>query len=260
MQAIAGRSARLAVVAVGFALLVPLAALTPFAIAAEPGTSPLEQAAGAAASEVAGKPVQVRCHDTASWAAVTVERRVDPSVAGFARIADGLAELAPKTCAALDDLWAGSPPACTRQVPYTVTVRTSALVSMKKRVRVRVNGRLVWRTTTVRVRKVVTRRVQRERTVPAACSSQDERGESALTLAHEAVHLAGIRDEATAECWGVQHVAAVAERLGVSPADADLIALRAWTRYPRWRGTALWSAECRQDGALDLTPGDGLWP
>lgn len=253
-QTFAGRSGVLAVAAAGFAFLVPLA------VAAEPGTSPLEQASGAAVSDVAGKPVQVRCHDQASWAASTSERGVPVETQGYAIYGGSIAELSPVTCAALDDLWTGSPPACTRWVPYTATVRQAEWVKVKRRVRVRVAGKLVWRMRTVRVRKLVSRKVERERTEPASCYSRNEWREAVLTLAHEGVHLTGIRDEATAECWAIQRTATVAERLGVPAADATALAVLAWAHYPLWAGTALWSAECRDGGALDLAPGDGIWP
>lgn len=225
-----------------------------------PGDSPLEQAAAAAVADIAGKSVTVRCHDDASWAAFAAERGFPVEAEGFAVFGGDVAELAPRTCAALDDLWAGSPPACTRYVPYTVTVRRAEWVKVKRRVRVRVAGRLVWRLRTVRVRRVVVRKVERGRAEPANCYSHNEWRAAVLTLAHEAVHLAGIRDEATAECWAIQRTATVAERLGVAAADSTALAVLAWARYPLWAGTALWSADCRPDGALDLTPGDGLWP
>ena len=79
-------------------------------------------------------------------------------------------------------------------------------------------------------------------------------------LAHEAWHLAGIADEAVAECRSMQTLAWTAERLGV-PADEGrrLAALYLATRHgalpPRYK-----SPECRDGGALDLRPDDPAWP
>lgn len=254
-RALSARLARFAAVAGVCALLPSLA------LAAEPGSTPLERAASTAASEIAGKPVQVRCHDAASWAAITTERRVDPqAVGGFAQVGGTVAELAPHVCAALDDLWTGSPPACKLYVPYTVTVRRAEWVSVKRRVRVRVGGKLVWRMRTVRVRQVVPRKVQRERYDPAPCQSVSDHAIAIKALAHEAWHLAGYRDEAVADCYALQRVAAVASSLGAP--DAPALVARALLLY-RGRATtapAYYSPECRAGGALDLSPADSAWP
>lgn len=250
MRAFTGRCARLAAVAGVFASLAPLA------LAAEPGTSPLEQAAGVAASEVAGKPVVVRCHDEASWAAAG---RAPESVA-FAEFGGTIAELSPAVCAVLDDVWSVSPTACSQVVAYTETVRRLEWVKVRKRIRVRVDGKLVWRTRLVRERRMVTRQVERERMEPVNCASVADRRFAVLALTHEAWHLAGVRDEAAAECYGVQRVALVALRLGLTASDAETLAALAWARYPARAGTPYWSAECRAGGLLDLSPGDGRFP
>lgn len=255
-----GRSQPLTARLARFAALAGVCAFLPaVALAAEPGTTPLEQAAGAAASEVAGKPVLVRCHDAASWAATTTARGIPSDTEAFVVFGGTVAEVSPRTCAALDDVWIASPPACLRYAPYTVTVRRMEWVSVKRRVRVRVAGNLVWRVRTVRVRQLVTRKVTRERSEPAHCLTQSDHAEALWTLAHEAWHLAGVRDEATAECYGLQRVAQIGTHLGASSPTA--LASLAWDRYQRNRpGTALWSAECRPGGSLDLTPAEPSWP
>ena len=54
------------------------------------------------------------------------------------------------------------------------------------------------------------------------------------TVAHEAAHLAGQRDEAAAECTAVTHDAQVMERLGASPDQARAAVVRYVTQvYPR---------------------------
>lgn len=79
-------------------------------------------------------------------------------------------------------------------------------------------------------------------------------------LTHEAAHLAGIRNEADAECLAIQHDALVMQKLGAAPATA--IQHATWYRHsvhPRVPQNYR-SAECVADGALDRTPGDGVWP
>jgi hypothetical protein len=95
----------------------------------------------------------------------------------------------------------------------------------------------------------------------------DDYATALLTLAHEAVHLGGIvgtrfasgavlgdaQAEAKAQCFGMQRVRYVAERLGDTRDDADAIARYTWDQvYPRYRATEYWSDECRAGGALDL--------
>jgi hypothetical protein len=79
-------------------------------------------------------------------------------------------------------------------------------------------------------------------------------------LAHESFHLAGIRNEAEADCYGLQRTAFVAEQLGATPADARLLAEiaraeRAQTAAPEYR-----SSDCYDGGPLDLDPGSSVWP
>jgi hypothetical protein len=79
-------------------------------------------------------------------------------------------------------------------------------------------------------------------------------------LAHESSHLAGVRDEAAADCYGLQRTAVAAEGLGADPLEAERLARialveRAVTAPPDYR-----SAECHDGGALDLDPGSSVWP
>lgn len=79
-------------------------------------------------------------------------------------------------------------------------------------------------------------------------------------LAHESSHLAGVRDEAAADCYGLQRTALAAGDLGADPAEAERLARialeeRAITAPPDYR-----SPECHDGGALDLDPGSSAWP
>jgi hypothetical protein len=84
------------------------------------------------------------------------------------------------------------------------------------------------------------------------------------TVAHESYHVLGYRDEATAECYGMQSLWYSAARLGASTRVAEaLSALYANQMYPTRRKSAhpeYWSAECRDGGKLDLRPKSHAWP
>jgi hypothetical protein len=78
-------------------------------------------------------------------------------------------------------------------------------------------------------------------------------------LAHEAYHLAGVRDEAAAQCYGLQAMRFVAGRLGVTPALGREYVRIAVARYPALP-EAYRSDQCREGGTLDLHPETGVFP
>lgn len=79
-------------------------------------------------------------------------------------------------------------------------------------------------------------------------------------ITHEAMHLKGVIDESLAECEALQHDAWLAEALGARPEDAQALAERYWLAvYPRMPAEYR-TADCHEDGPLDLSPGDGVWP
>jgi hypothetical protein len=80
------------------------------------------------------------------------------------------------------------------------------------------------------------------------------------TLAHEAFHLAGIRDEAAAECYATQTVDFVTEKLGATAAQGKIVATWAARTSPRTHPEEYHSQECRSGGALDLEPRTAAWP
>ena len=79
-------------------------------------------------------------------------------------------------------------------------------------------------------------------------------------LAHESTHLAGIRDEAAADCYGLQRTAFVAEKLGADPARAERLARLALAERAVTAPAEYRSAECHDGGALDLDPVSSAWP
>lgn len=84
--------------------------------------------------------------------------------------------------------------------------------------------------------------------------------EGAQTLAHESMHLRGIRDEAVADCYGIQLMSYVAEHLGATPTAAQELADFYYRHVYPWKPEDYVSPDCRDGGALDLRPGDPLWP
>jgi len=85
-------------------------------------------------------------------------------------------------------------------------------------------------------------------------------GWAAHTLAHEAFHLRGYQDEGVTECYALQNTAFVAERLGVSAVQAEL--LQAWLYvegYPN-EPEEYRSSRCYDGGPLDLRPQHSVFP
>jgi hypothetical protein len=84
------------------------------------------------------------------------------------------------------------------------------------------------------------------------------------TISHESYHLLGYRNEATAECYGLQSLWYSAVKLGAAPDVGEtLAALYAKAMYPARRTSAhpeYWSSECRDGGKLDLRPRSHAWP
>jgi hypothetical protein len=79
-------------------------------------------------------------------------------------------------------------------------------------------------------------------------------------LAHESSHLAGVRDEAVADCYGLQRTAFVAERLGADSAEAERLARLALAERRVTAPADYRSSECHDGGALDLDPDSPVWP
>ena len=80
------------------------------------------------------------------------------------------------------------------------------------------------------------------------------------TLTHEAFHLAGLTDEATADCYALQTSAWVAERLGAPRGDGRAMAHWYLTHVYPYKPTEYVSGECRNGGQLDLRRQSAEWP
>jgi hypothetical protein len=87
-----------------------------------------------------------------------------------------------------------------------------------------------------------------------------EQAQAVHVIPHEAAHLNGEKNEAVAECFAVQNVEETALMLGATPAQAAGLARIYWrVAYPL-QPSEYRSADCREDGPLDLSPRDAAWP
>ena len=79
-------------------------------------------------------------------------------------------------------------------------------------------------------------------------------------LSHESEHLGGIMDESLADCKAMQRDATTAQQLGATPAQGLLLARMYWMEvYPHLAADYA-THDCRENGPLDRTPDDGVWP
>lgn len=92
----------------------------------------------------------------------------------------------------------------------------------------------------------------------ADCDSRVLQVAQALTvLAHESVHLRGLRNEAVVQCYAMQAVPAVARTLGAPIEDGRALAAIEYVyAYPQMP-SAYRSADCHPGGSLDLSRGEG---
>lgn len=231
--------------------------------------SPLEVVASDIASSIAGRQVEARCEGYSDWNALVAAQNVPSNERyGYVRFEwngsefapGGIAELSPNACLGLQDFAAASDKPTKCDSARDVIVYTWRVV----RKRIRVHGK--WRS--VRRRVKVAKTVEQDIKVPcgqeARLSPDQQYDEYALwTLAHESIHLAGHMDEAKADCWGLQHVADVAQALGDMADDGNAIALWLYTNWYPLRQTQApeyWSEECKNNGALDINLSSDQFP
>jgi hypothetical protein len=83
---------------------------------------------------------------------------------------------------------------------------------------------------------------------------------SVAALSHESVHASGTRNEAKAECFGMQRIPLVARALGRTPAEGRYLQRLYWELWYRFDSPPYASSECRDGGRLDLHPRSPVWP
>lgn len=79
-------------------------------------------------------------------------------------------------------------------------------------------------------------------------------------LTHEAMHVAGERSEAVTECRALQQDARTVALLGGTVEQGTALARRMVDEVYPTMPDEYRSSECREGGALDLSPADGTWP
>ena len=98
----------------------------------------------------------------------------------------------------------------------------------------------------------------------SACLNTDAGVAMALaTVSHESYHLLGYTNEAQVECYGMQSIWYVANKLGATIDEAEAIGKFYETdMYPqRQKATpTYWTAQCRDGGKYDLRPASNAWP
>jgi hypothetical protein len=101
---------------------------------------------------------------------------------------------------------------------------------------------------------------RRER--PTTGEAMLRKAEAVAILAHEGEHIRNrLRaDEATTECHGMQRMRRLARMIGASQEYADLLAERYWEDLYELNLKEYKTPACRDEGTLDLRPGNDLWP
>jgi hypothetical protein len=286
--------------AAAYADAVPIAddGALPWASGAD--ASPIEALAGRIASTISGRAVSVRCEGDYDWGILAAQQGFDPAAElGYvpfwirldngtqvgAATADTFTELSPSVCRSLDAyaLAPTKPTKCaaTRGAPEQTTSVVRVRVTTAKRVKVRVHGRIAYRTrkvTTWKSKTVTNTTYAQVAASPTPCYLGGGRSPTAqtgsywndyfqfalsmLALAHESVHLGNDASEVHANCYGLQWVRYVAQQLGAADDDANAIAsYESEVVYPAYKNVdGYWSTDCANSGPLDLHPADPVWP
>ena len=81
------------------------------------------------------------------------------------------------------------------------------------------------------------------------------------TLAHEAMHVAGIWDEGIADCYALQLTVLTALGLGAEPEYAEALRVHNFEFHGEYAGGSAYdSPDCYEGGPLDLDLDDPSWP
>lgn len=89
------------------------------------GAATVEPRYSAAASEIAGREATVRCNSVDEWRALTASQGRPFTTEGFARVREGVVELAPSVCGSLAETVAAAPAA--RLAGLAVSARFGSL-------------------------------------------------------------------------------------------------------------------------------------
>jgi hypothetical protein len=257
--------------------------------------SPLEQLANTIASKIVQRPVRVYCDGENDWAHLAAEQGFDPNAFSswvvFWNFSDtrtisrdsDIAHISPRVCR---DLWrygmaAVKPTKCPTVTHQTTKVVRTIVVTKKVKARVKVKGK--WKTVikTIRVPKKVTHQVTQDVPgAPAPCYSgaslapgtppnyADYVG-ALMQLGRASIYMHDFRIgvpidgpfDMRANCLGIEMIPDIAVQFGATPDDAHSIASYAYNVfYSSSRAQPYWTADCRENGRLDISPGDGTFP
>lgn len=212
------------------------------------GTSPFEHTLSAIAGSLAGDVASIECVAPPAWNGLAARDGFDPETtwgttpleeaAGAVRPV-GRTNLAPRTCRAA----------------VAFSERPTELGSRLCR-----HG-TTWRWTEARARPGTTLARRRVRvTLLGECDGWATKLVAVHVITHETMHLAGVVDEASADCLALQVDAFVAMRLGANPTFARSLAGEYWRLYYPEQGTRYRSSECHDGGTLDLFRDQAGWP
>jgi len=98
---------------------------------------------------------------------------------------------------------------------------------------------------------------------PKDCAYVVPIAQALATVSHESYHILGFTNEAQVECYGMQSIWFVANKLGASVPESQAIAQFYATKiYPtrEVQTPTYWSAQCKDGGKYDLRPKSHDWP
>ena len=210
--------------------------------------TPLERTTSRIASSLAAKDVGIECVDARGWSDLGARNGFDPALVwaltplaiapGSESVrADDVSSFAPRTCRLIEAF-------------------STAPTEMGSRL-----CRHVVRTTAAtRARSAARTGARTQRILVGECDDWASKLLAVHVLTHESMHLAGVVDEAEADCLATQLDAYVATQLGGSAAFAGALAREYWTLYYPAQDRTYTSKNCRNGGPLDLFRGNDGWP
>jgi hypothetical protein len=214
-------------------------------------TTSFERSATGIARSLVGEPVRLECAAPDLWRSLGTTEGFDPETTwamtplrlsgGESRAhADGHSDLAPRTCRLASAFMAAPTAMGARICRHGTTTR--------------------WRTVAATARHA--RPARRRIRVPllGECDDWGAKLVAVHVIAHESMHLAGVVDEAVADCLALQLDASVATGLGASGSFARSLAREYWSVYYPAQDASYRSGACRDGGALDLFPERRGWP
>jgi hypothetical protein len=207
-----------------------------------------EAAASRIATELAGGDISIECADPEHWRSLAAENGFDTALTwaltplratagGVLEVAREQASFSPRACRLANAFMAD---------PTELGARTCRHGTERR-----------WRTVAAdrHARRVLVRTP-----VLGECDDWASKLLAVHVLTHETMHLAGVIDEAAADCLGMQLDAYVARRLGASTAFARSMPREYWTYHYPAQDRRYRSRRCRSGGALDLFRDRAGWP